>query len=241
MNRVQTVTQKQYRVEKRGRKPSQVHKTPKLAQLGTPGAPRVHQWLYRGSLARPCRGQGRSYRGRDPAVSWSRPWPCRSAATLQRPARPSAPAPRAPQRSSAPRAPAPQCLSPSYRGLPMAVSWPGHPAVSRYNLASYPSALVTILQSVLQPNSHPIQAQAVAIQSLYRDTCSLPTQPATHLKPCNTNPAYCNILCPAASLQYNSCISIPPGHYTLYCNTICLQPPVCHNTISLCFKPSLAI
>ena len=131
------------------------------------------------------------------------------------------------------RTPAPQCLCAPYRGLPM--------AVSRYSLASYPSALVTILQSVLQPNSHPSQAQAVTIQSLYRDTRSLPTQPATHLKPCNTNPAYCNILCPATSLQCNSCISIPPGHYTLYCNTIRLQPPVCYNTISLCFKPSIAI
>ena len=35
MNRVQTVTQNQYRVEKPGRKPSQMHEHQKLAQLGT--------------------------------------------------------------------------------------------------------------------------------------------------------------------------------------------------------------
>ena len=139
------------------RKPSQVHKTPKLAQLGTPGTPRVHQWSYHGSLARPCRGQGRSYHGRDPTVSLPRPWPCRSAA----------------------RALAPQRLRAPYRGLPMAVSWTGCPVVSRYSLASYPSASLTIFQSVLQPNSHPSQAQAITIQSLYRDTRFLPTQPAS--------------------------------------------------------------
>ena len=61
----------------------------------------------------------------------------------------------------------------------MAVSWPGRQAVSRYSLASYPSTLVTILQSVLQPNSHPSQAPAVTIPSLYRGTRSLPTQPAS--------------------------------------------------------------
>ena len=35
-----------------------------------------------------------------------------------------------------------------------------------------------------------------------------PAYVAIHLNPCNTIPAYCNILCPAANLQYNGCIVI---------------------------------
>ena len=121
MNRVQTATQKQHRVKKLGRKPSQVHKTPKLTQLGTPGAHRVHQWSYRGSLARPCRGQGWSYRGRDPDVSWPRPWSCRRLSC-----RIAASPPHAPRASA--RAPAPAARPAPYRERSAfhasAVSWP---------------------------------------------------------------------------------------------------------------------
>ena len=68
MNRVQTVTQKQYRVEKLGRKPSQVQEHP----AGPAGTPRC-------ALARPgarMAARRRWYRGRVPTVSWLRPWPC---------------------------------------------------------------------------------------------------------------------------------------------------------------------
>ena len=116
------------------------------------------------------------------AVSWpscpvvSRPaWSYRSAPTrARRVLRPSAVSQCPSGRVAGPAARRWPC-----RGLPMAVSWLSRPAVSRYSLASYPSASVTILQSVLQPNSHPSQAQAVTIQSLYRGTRSLPTQPAS--------------------------------------------------------------
>ena len=53
------------------------------------------------------------------------------------------------------------------------------------------------------------------------------------------NTKFCIVTQPP-SLQYNPSSLLPAIQY-LYCNTLCLQPPVYHNTISLCFKPSLAI
>ena len=84
-------------------------RAPKLAQLGTPGAPRVHQW--------PCRGRhSRPYRGRGQVVSWPRPWPCRSLSC-----RIVASLSRVPLPPVAPRHPAPP--RPSASALACAVSW----------------------------------------------------------------------------------------------------------------------
>ena len=62
MNRVQTVTQKHYRVEKLGQRPSQVHEHQNWPSWH-PGTPRCTQaWSYSGR-AWPCRGRGpRPYR-----------------------------------------------------------------------------------------------------------------------------------------------------------------------------------
>ena len=86
MNRVQTVTQKHYRVKKTRSKSKPGARAPKLAQL----APRCAQaWSYRGR-AWPCRGQGpRPYR--------SSRLPCRSASRAPLCAVSRAPCP-APQR-----------------------------------------------------------------------------------------------------------------------------------------------
>ena len=89
MNRVQTVTQKHYRVEKPGRKTSQVHEHQNWPSWH-PGAPRCEQaWSYRGR-AWPCRGRG-------PLPYRSSRLPCRSAARVPLRAVSSVPCP-APQR-----------------------------------------------------------------------------------------------------------------------------------------------
>ena len=130
------------------------------------------------------------------------------------------------------------------RGLPMAVSWPGRPAVSRYSLASYPSASVTLLQSVLQPNSHPSQAQAITIPSLYRNTRSLPTQLASlsryspAIKPFSHDTIlYRDTAFP--SLQYTSNLTIQILPIAIYsaqlpaCNTIVILQYHLATTLSI--------
>ena len=173
MNRVQTATQKQHRVKKLGRKPSQVHKTPKLTQLGTPGAHRVHQWSYRGSLARPCRGQGWSYRGRDPDVSWPRPWSCRRLSC-----RIAASPPHAPRASA--RAPAPACparLLRAQRCIVSAVPFTPVPCHGHVCTQAWPYR--GLPRDTVQPC---LLSLLVTIQHVYCDTLLPSSQPARLLQ-----------------------------------------------------------
>ena len=168
MNRVQMVTQKQYRVEKLGRKPTQVHEHQNWPSWAHPGAHRHAQARARLAVSWPGL-----------AVLWPRP-----PAVSQLQAAVSQHCARAPGRCAAramPRAPA-LC-----RRRPSAVSWlpsgrvvawqqavsrhgclPSHPAhchntptVLRYNGLSHSSVLqynstciVTSLLSPSTPSSH---------------------------------------------------------------------------------------
>ena len=198
MNRVQTVTQKHYRVEKPGRKTRQVHEHQNWPNWPPRHARCAQAWSYRGR-AWPCRGRGpRSY--------CSSRLPCRSAH------------PRAPGRRAArsvPRAPTRRVV----RVASAPASYRGHSAARQRRVVGVCARSCAHCAARLAAQAHciviqlPIRlATLVTIHYVYCDTngqpSSLPQSQYTRLH-CDTN-------CPQPSLlQYNPAIQLSP----LLCDT----------------------
>ena len=184
-------------------------RAPKLAQLGTPSAPRVHQW--------PCRGRhSRPYRGRGPAVSWPRPWPCRSLSC-----RIVASLPRVPMRPAAPRRPASPCPSSSaHRPSPAPL-----PAPCRGRVCAQARPYRGLPCDTTQASSQYRLANCIAIHSS--------PQPASIAIHSCHDTLYGLVIQFLPRLQYNP-TTCPLQYTAVYCNTIpALQAPLSCYTVSV--------